>query len=270
MATTSPSSCANGVAVPASGSTGRWRNLRRLTARKTATASDPDDNADDDATDGDAAAADDDDPADTYAAANDAAISSDYRRHADDAVAADGSDGDDDGDDCDDADDSDGDCTVVGDEDANVVAAAVSVGTVVAEDGREPLPLLIRAPPPRDLLAVRLLPKQVRGPVREVEESEYDWEEDPWDNVDALGPRRELGQPRPAAVFFPWLHMYFALPQFIHRHGILRVSDERLLKEFGRYWSISYWHCFSLFPQLKQFWFSPFCRIRETNSVILF
>lgn len=50
---------------------------------------------------------------------------------------------------------------------------------IVAEDGREPLPLLILAPPLRDLLALLLLPEQVRGPVREIEESEYDWEEDP-------------------------------------------------------------------------------------------
>lgn len=183
MVTTLPSSCANDVAVLASGSTGRRHNFRRSTTRKMATASDPDGNADGDATDGDAAA---DGPVDTYAAANDAATLADYCRHAVDAAAADDSDGDDDGDDCDDdsgedddADVFEGGCTVVGDEDANVVAAVVSVGTVVAEDGREPLPLLIRAPPLHDLLAPLLLPKQVRGPVREVEECEYDWEEDP-------------------------------------------------------------------------------------------
>lgn len=185
MATTLPSSCASDVAVLASGSTDRRRNFRRSTARKMVTASDPDDNADGDATGGDAAA-DDDGPVDTYAAANDAATLSDYCWHADDAAAADDSDGDDDGDDCgddseedDDADDFEGGCTVVGDEDANVVAAVVSVETVVAEDGREPLPLLIRALSLHDLLALLLLPKQVRGPVREVEECEYDWEEDP-------------------------------------------------------------------------------------------
>lgn len=71
------------------------------------------------------------------------------------------------------------DDTVVVDEDVNVVAAVVSVGIVVAEDGREPLPLLIRALPLLDLLVPLFLSKQVRGPVREVEESEYDWEEDP-------------------------------------------------------------------------------------------
>lgn len=194
-ATTSPSSCANGVAAVATeNNAGRRRNLRRSAARRTATASDLDDNADDDAATGDDAAAADG-PADgTYAAANDAAISFDYCRHADDVATADGNNND--GDDYDDErdsekeeeeeeehddddDDSEDDCTAVGDEDANVVAAVVSVGTVVAEDGREPLPLLIRALPLRGLLALLLLPKQVRGPVREIEESEYDWEEDP-------------------------------------------------------------------------------------------
>lgn len=88
--------------------------------------------------------------------------------------------GDDDSEsDDDDDDDSEDDSTVVVDEDVNVVAAVVSVGIVVAEDGREPLPLLIRALPPHNLLVPLFLPKQVRGPVREVEESEYDWEEDP-------------------------------------------------------------------------------------------
>lgn len=184
MVTTLPNSCANDVAVLASGSTGQRHNFRRSTARKMATASDPDDNADGDAIGGDAAA--DDGPVDTYAAANDAATLADYCWHADDAAVADDNDGDDDGDDCDDdseedddADDFEDGCTVVGDEDANVVAAVVSVGTVVAEDGREPLPLLIRAPPLHDLLVPLLLPEQVRGPVREVEECEYDWEEDP-------------------------------------------------------------------------------------------
>lgn len=93
--------------------------------------------------------------------------------------------------------------TVAGDEDAN------DDGVWWCEnngDGREPRSL-IQALPRRYLLVLLLLPKQVRGPVREVEESEYDWEEDPRDDVDALGPRRELGQPRPAAVFFSWLHM---------------------------------------------------------------
>lgn len=78
------------------------------------------------------------------------------------------------GDDNDDSEGSDGsDNGIVGDEDANV---AVVFGTV--EDGREPLHL-IRAPSPRDLLALLVLSEQVRGPIREVEESEYDWEEDP-------------------------------------------------------------------------------------------
>lgn len=45
-------------------------------------------------------------------------------------------------------------------------------------NGREPRPL-IRALPRRHLLVLLFLPKQVRGPVREIEESEYDWEEDP-------------------------------------------------------------------------------------------
>lgn len=99
------------------------------------------------------------------------------------AVADDKNDYDEDYDDgdseSDDGDDDEADSTVVVDEDVNVVAAVVSVGIVVAEDGREPLPLLIRALPPHDLLVPLFLPKQVRGPVREVEESEYDWEEDP-------------------------------------------------------------------------------------------
>jgi len=114
-------------------------------------------------------------------------ISADCRRSDDAAAVAadDESDGEGDDDDCDDNDSEDGggdsenDCTmVVDDEDANV-APVVSVVETVAEDGREPRPLLIRAPPPRGLLALLFLPKQVRGPVREVEESEYDWEEDP-------------------------------------------------------------------------------------------
>lgn len=203
-----------------------------------ATASDPDDNADGDATDDDTVV--DNGPVDdTYAAAKSVSMLTDCCLYDDDA-ADDGSAGgyDDDANDCDDDDlagddDDSADGTVVGDEDANV--AAIVFGGTVAEDGREPLPLLIRAPPLRGLLALLFLPKQVRGPVREVEESEYDWEEDPRDDVDALGPCRELGQPRPAAVFFPWLHMYFACPHFIHRHGILRMSYQRLLKEFGRY-----------------------------------
>lgn len=45
-------------------------------------------------------------------------------------------------------------------------------------NGREPRPL-IRALPRRHLLVLLFLPKQVRGPVREIEESEYDGEEDP-------------------------------------------------------------------------------------------
>lgn len=45
-------------------------------------------------------------------------------------------------------------------------------------NGREPRPL-IRALPRRHLLVLFLLPKQVRGPVREIEQSEYDGEEDP-------------------------------------------------------------------------------------------
>lgn len=205
-----------------------------------ATVSDSDDNADDDVTDdgdGDGGAVAD--PADTYAAASDAASSTDCRRYESAVAVDDKNDYDEDCDDGDsendDDDDSEDDGIIVVDEDVNVVAAVVSVGIVVAEDGREPLPLLIQAPPPHDLLVPLFLPKQVRGPVREVEESEYDWEEDPRNDVDALGPRRELGKPRPAAVFFPWLHMYFAMLQFIHRHGILRVSDQRLLKEFGWY-----------------------------------
>lgn len=201
-----------------------------------ATANDPDDSTDDDAT-GDDTVVDNGPVDDTCAAAKSVLMLMDCR---DDDAAADGSAGgcDDDANDYGDDDSADGDDdfaddTVVGDEDANV--AATVFGGIVAEDGREPLPLLIRAPPLRGLLVLLFLPKQVRGPVREVEESEYDWEEDPRDDVDALGPRRELGQPRPAAVFFPWLHMYFARPHFIHRHGILRVSYQRLLKEFGRY-----------------------------------
>lgn len=145
-------------------------------------ASDPGDSADDGAPIGD----DDDGLADTCAAASDAALSADCRRRDDVAVADGGDDGNDDGD-CDDDSKGDGgessadDCTTaVGDEDANVApVVSVIVETVAAEDGREPLPLLIRAPPPRGLLALLFLPKQVRGPVHEVEESEYDWEEDP-------------------------------------------------------------------------------------------
>lgn len=114
-----------------------------------------------------AAAADDNGPAGTYAAANDAAIPA-----ADCCWNDDAADENDDGEDCDD--DSADNCDsvdagmTVGDEDANVVATVVllSVETVVAEDGREPLPLPIRAPPPRDLFALLFLPKQVRGPVR--------------------------------------------------------------------------------------------------------
>lgn len=189
-ATTSPSSYASDVALLSSANIGRRRNLRRSAARKSAMANDSDDNADDDVTDdgGGAAAADDDGPVDTYAAANDVVSSTDYCRES--AVAVykndcdDGEDHDDgdsevNGDDDDDDDDYEADDTVVVDEDVNVVAAVVSVGTVVAEDGREPLPLLIRAPSPRDLFLPLVLPKQVRGPIREVEESEYDWEEDP-------------------------------------------------------------------------------------------
>jgi len=170
-------------------STGRRRNLRRSTARKTATANDSNDNGDDDVTDDDGggdAVADDDGPADpdgTYAAANDAASSTDCRQYDESAVAVDDKndydeDCDDDDSDDDDDDDFEADGRVVVDEDVNVVAVVVSVETF-AEDGREPLPLLIRAPPPRDLLVPLFLPKQVRGPVREVEEGEYDWEEDP-------------------------------------------------------------------------------------------
>jgi len=143
----------------------------------------PDGNVDDDDTTVDAAAAaaaDDDVPAGTCAAASDAAV--DRCRNGD---ADDDNDGDDDCDDGESGDDDDDDSedigTNVGDEDANVAETVVllSVETVVAEDGREPLPLLIRALLPRGLLALLLLSKQVRGPVREVEESEYDWEEDP-------------------------------------------------------------------------------------------
>lgn len=137
---------------------------------------DSDDNVTGDGDDGAVAA---DGPADTYAAANDAASPMDCRHES----VADKNDYDDedcgDGDsESDDDDDDEADSTVVVDEDVNVVAAVVSVG-IVAEDGREPLPLLIRALPPHDLLVPLFLPKQVRGPVREVEESEYDWEEDP-------------------------------------------------------------------------------------------
>lgn len=175
--------------MPSSASTRRRHSLRRSTARKTATANDSDDNADDDVTDNDGsdgvAAADADGPADTYAAANDVASLTDCRQHDESAAAVDDKKDYDDGD-CDEGDsESDGgndgfvaDGTVV-DEDVNVAAAVVPVGTAVSEDGREPLPLLIRAPPPRELLVSLLLSKQVRGPVREVEESEYDWEEDP-------------------------------------------------------------------------------------------
>ena len=45
-------------------------------------------------------------------------------------------------------------------------------------NGREPRSL-IRALPRRRSLVLFFLPKQVRGPVREIEESEYDGEEDP-------------------------------------------------------------------------------------------
>lgn len=247
--TISLNSCTGAVhAHPRAFSASRRRNRRHSTARTPATESNWAGNAADG--DGGIAVAAVDGPVHRYAAADIATSAdcrNDYISAADlpppppppaAAAAADGKGsgtggydydgGDDDGDyySCDEDYSEDG---TREDEDAYVAAAP---GT---EDGREPLPL-IRAPlPPRDLLALLLLPKQVRGPVREVEESEYDWEEDPRDDVDALGPRRELGQPRPAAVFFPWLHMYFALPQFIHRHGILRVSDERLLKEFGWY-----------------------------------
>jgi len=192
-----------------------------------ATVNGSDGNADDDVTDADdgggGAVAAADGPADTYAAASDAASSTDCRRY-DESAVDDKNNYDDE--DCDEGvdDDSEDDGIIVVDEDVNVVAAVVSVG-IVAEDGREPLPLLIQAPPLHDLLVPLFLPKQVRGPVREVEEGEYDWEEDPRNDVDALGPRWELGKPRPAAVFFPWLHMYFAMLQFIHRHGLLRVSD---------------------------------------------
>lgn len=161
-----------------SASNGRRRSHRHSTARRTATASDPVRNADG-VSDGVASAADGDSAGrhalfERYdAAAVAAAVAA-----AAAAVAADDDNDDDDGDDgCDDDDfeivDDDSDDTTVDDEDANV---AVVLETV--EDGREPLPL-IRAPPPRDLLAFLFLPKQVRGPVREVEESEYDWEKNP-------------------------------------------------------------------------------------------
>lgn len=180
--------------MPSSASTRRRHSLRRSIARKTATANDSDDNADDDVTDNDGSDGvvavpadvdvDADGPADTYAAASDVASSTDYRQHDESAAVDDKKDYDDG--DCDEGDsESDGgndgfvaDDTVV-DEDVNVAAAVVPVGTAVSEDGREPLPLLIRAPPLRELLVSLLLSKQVRGPVREVEESEYDWEEDP-------------------------------------------------------------------------------------------
>lgn len=189
-ATISPSSCASGVGTPSSASTGRRHSLRRSTARKTATANDSVDNADDDVTDNDGsdgvaadagADADEDGPG-MYAAANDAASLTDCRQHEESAVAVDDKKDYGDGDcysegDCGN-DDFEADGTVV-DEDVNVAAAVVPVGTAVSEDGREPLPLLILAPPPRELLVSLLLSEQVRGPVREVEESEYDWEEDP-------------------------------------------------------------------------------------------
>lgn len=46
-------------------------------------------------------------------------------------------------------------------------------------NGREPRSLMIRALPRRRLLVLLFLPKQVRGPVREVEYCEYDGKEDP-------------------------------------------------------------------------------------------
>lgn len=81
--------------------------------------------------------------------------------------------------------------------------------------GRVPRPAILLSPR-RRLLALRFLPEQVRGPVREVEQSEYERKGDPRYDVDALGPRRELGQPRPAAVFWPRFHVDFALQHFIH------------------------------------------------------
>lgn len=50
-----------------------------------------------------------------------------------------------------------------------------------------------RTLPRRCLLVLPLLPEQVTRPVREVEESEYDGEENSRDYIDALGLRRELG-----------------------------------------------------------------------------
>ena len=111
------------------------------------------------------------------------------------------------------------------------------------KDDRVPCPSFQNYHYPRRCGSFCLLfpPKQVRGPVREVEQSEYEGEGDPRDDVYALGPRRELGQPRPAAVFFRWLHVYFALP-LIHRHRILPVSDERLLKEIYGSWFVRFWN----------------------------
>ena len=40
----------------------------------------------------------------------------------------------------------------------------------------------------------------VRGPVSETEESKHYREDDARDDVDALGARREIGNPRPPAV----------------------------------------------------------------------
>lgn len=86
------------------------------------------------------------------------------------------------------------------------------------------------------LRLVSLLPEQVRGPVDEVEEREHEREGDAGDDVNPLGARGELGEPRLAAVGPALLHVYLALPHLHHRESqswISRHDDGNLIRSIN-------------------------------------
>lgn len=85
--------------------------------------------------------------------------------------------------------------------------------------------------PPPHLFGVilLLLREEVRTPVGHVEEGEHQRERDAGDDVDALAPRGELGQPGPTAVLARRLQVDLTRARLLAAHSAVVSGDQRLL-----------------------------------------
>lgn len=65
------------------------------------------------------------------------------------------------------------------------------------------------------LLFFFFLPKEVGGPIDQVEECKHEWEENSRDDIDAFGAGRESVHPFSTQIDFRTLHVHFALAHLL-------------------------------------------------------